>query len=70
MSSSVDLSGKIILVTGASRGIGRAVALAAARAGADIIITHGGSAGTFFDKTSMENSLDGIPETDHASKEW
>ena len=39
MGSSVDLSGKIILVTGASRGIGHAVALAAARAGADLIIT-------------------------------
>ena len=34
-----DLHNKIILVTGASRGIGRAVALAAARAGADLIIT-------------------------------
>ena len=34
-----DLQNKIILVTGASRGIGRAVALAAARAGADLIIT-------------------------------
>ena len=39
MDISVDLSGKIILVTGASRGIGYAVALAAARAGADMIIT-------------------------------
>ena len=34
----VDLSGKLILVTGATRGIGRAVAVAAA-AGAEIIIT-------------------------------
>ena len=39
MGSSADLSGKVILVTGASRGIGHAVALAAARAGADMIIT-------------------------------
>ena len=39
MSSSVDLTGRVILVTGASRGLGYAVALAAARAGADIIIT-------------------------------
>ena len=39
MGSSVDLSGKVILVTGASRGIGHAVALAAARAGATTIIT-------------------------------
>jgi len=39
MVSSADLSGKIILVTGASRGIGHAVSLAAAQAGADVIIT-------------------------------
>ena len=39
MYSTVDLTGRVILVTGASRGIGYAVALAAARAGADIIIT-------------------------------
>ena len=35
----VDLSGKLILVTGATRGIGRAVAVAAAAAGAELIIT-------------------------------
>ena len=35
----VDLSSKLILVTGATRGIGRAVAVAAAAAGAEIIIT-------------------------------
>ena len=34
-----DLSGKLVLVTGATRGIGRAVAIAAARAGAELIIT-------------------------------
>ena len=34
-----DLRNKIILITGASRGIGRAVALSAAKAGADLIIT-------------------------------
>ena len=36
---SVDLSGKLVLVTGATRGIGRAVAIAAAAAGAEMIIT-------------------------------
>ena len=37
--SSFDLSGKIALVTGASRGLGRHFALALARAGADVALT-------------------------------
>ena len=36
--SIIDLSGKIALVTGSSRGIGRAIALALANAGADVAI--------------------------------
>ena len=34
------LAGHIVLVTGASSGIGRAIALACARAGADLVITY------------------------------
>src|SRR6188474_2804318 len=34
-----DLTGKIALVTGASRGLGKAFALTLARAGADVAIT-------------------------------
>ncbi len=36
----IDLSGKVMLVTGASRGIGRATALMAARAGAHIAVHY------------------------------
>src|SRR5437868_10258327 len=36
-----DLSGKTALVTGASRGIGRASALALAKAGAQVIVHYG-----------------------------
>jgi NAD(P)-dependent dehydrogenase (short-subunit alcohol dehydrogenase family) len=38
------LQGKIALVTGASRGIGRATAAALARAGAHVLVHHGRSA--------------------------
>ena len=39
MTDDKPLNGKIILLTGASRGIGRAAAIACASAGAELIIT-------------------------------
>ncbi|NWG52146.1 MAG: glucose 1-dehydrogenase [Hydrogenophilaceae bacterium] len=39
MSYAIDLSGKVALVTGASRGLGKAIALGLAGAGADVIVS-------------------------------
>src|SRR2546422_2210858 len=40
VAASPTLAGKVVLVTGASSGIGRAIALACAEAGADVTVTY------------------------------
>jgi 2-deoxy-D-gluconate 3-dehydrogenase len=52
MANSFDLSGKVALVTGANRGIGQAIALALASAGADLVAVGQSTPTETLDSTS------------------
>ena len=65
------LSDKVVLITGASRGIGRAAALACADAGAELIITARTVAGLeeLDDEISKAGGQTGIVELDQSDHE-
>lgn len=63
---SIDLKGKLALVTGASQGIGSEVARTLHRAGATVVINHLGTAGTTADAQALADELN-LTRTDSAS---
>jgi len=60
----IDLTGKVALVTGASRGIGKAIAMALAGAGADVAITYRASTA---EATAV---VEGIVASGRKAKAW
>ncbi|MBI1840176.1 MAG: SDR family oxidoreductase [Verrucomicrobia bacterium] len=53
MSHTIDLSGKIALITGASQGIGARIARTFHAAGATVILNHPGAPGTMADASAL-----------------
>jgi len=58
MSINIDLSGKTALITGATRGIGRAIADVFIEAGANVVLT--GTSQSNIDQLNSENEIQGI----------
>jgi len=63
---SIDLTGKVALITGASQGIGSQVARTFHRAGATVVLNHLGTPGTTVDAQTLADELN-LLRTDSAS---
>ncbi len=63
---SIDLTGKVALITGASQGIGSQVARTFHRAGATVVLNHLGTPGTMSDAQALADELN-LLRTDSAS---
>ena len=63
---SIDLTGKVALITGASQGIGSQVARTFHSAGATVVLNHLGTPGTMVDAQALADELN-LLRTDSAS---